>query len=145
VGPFGYNRAIVDEHIAELERELDDLRQQRPAPMSINEEIERIGEQTASILVVAHDQARETTRLAQEQADRCIADAAANAVTITEQAKQRLRQLDNETDSVWRERRRLIDDVQRTGDALISLASEGMERFPEETKTATRSMDELPG
>jgi hypothetical protein len=46
---------------------------------------------------------------------------------------------------VWRERRRLIDDVQRTGDALISLASEGMERFPEETKTATRSMDELPG
>ena len=67
--------------LAELERELDELREPGEAPpTSITEEIERIGEQTASILVVAHDQAHETTRLAQEQAERCIADAAANAV-----------------------------------------------------------------
>ena len=65
---FGYNRAAVDEHLAELERELTDLRAQRTPRPSITEELERIGEQTASILVVAHDQANETTRLAQEQA-----------------------------------------------------------------------------
>jgi DivIVA protein len=135
VGPFGYNRTAVDQYVGELERELEDLRRDRPAPpVSINEEIERLGEQTASILVVAHDQANETTRRAQEQADRCIADAAANAVAMTAQAKQQLRELDSETDAVWQERQRLIDDVRCTAAALISLADEATERFPEDDK-----------
>ncbi len=144
VGPFGYNRAAVDEYISDLERELEALRSQRPAPLSINEEIERIGEQTASILVVAHDQAHETTRRAEEQAkattsrakeqaERCIADAAANAVQMTERAKRQLRELDNETDSVWRERIRLLEDARGTGSALIALAEQAAERFPEAT------------
>lgn len=135
VGPFGYNRAAVDQYLIEVERELAELRNQHPGGMRINEEIERLGEQTASILVVAHDQANETTRRAQEQADRCIADAAANAVAITEQAKTQLRELDNETDSVWHERRRLIDDVRATATALITLAEEAIERFPEDDRT----------
>jgi hypothetical protein len=92
--------------------------------------LERIGEQTASILVVAHDQAHETTRQAQEQAERCVADAAANAMTITAQAKQRLRELDSETDSVWRERERLLEDVRVVSAALAALADQAAERFP---------------
>jgi hypothetical protein len=141
VGRFGYNRGAVDEYIAELEREIAGLRSELPGAMTINEEIERIGEQTASILVVAHDQAKETTRRAQEQADRCVADAASNAVTMTEQAKQRLLELDGETDAVWQERMRLLEDARTTGGALIALAEEAAERFPEETK----SMDTLRG
>ena len=113
----------------------------RPPAVSITEEIERLGEQTASILVVAHDQAHETARLAQEQADRCIADAASNAVAITEQAKQQLRELDSETDSVWHERRRLIEDVRTTATALFALAEDAIDRFPED---ADRLADE-PG
>jgi cell division septum initiation protein DivIVA len=154
VGPFGYSRAAVDHYLAELERELAELRSQQPAPMSINEEIERLGEQTASILVVAHDQAHETTRQAeeqalqttrraQEQADRCIADAASNAVAITAQAKEQLRELDNETDSVWQERRRLMEDARVTGTALITLAEEAIERFPEDEKPASYGPDTL--
>lgn len=133
VDPLGYNREAVDEHIAGLERELDELRGAAPA-MSINEEIERLGEQTASILVVAHDKAHETTRLAQEQADRCIADAAANAVALTERAKRQLQELDNETDAVWRERARLLDDARAVGAALIALAADAAARFPEDVE-----------
>jgi cell division septum initiation protein DivIVA len=135
LGALGYNRAAVDARIAELERELDELRGSEEPAISITEEIERLGEQTASILVVAHDQAHETTRLAQEQADRCIADAATNAVAITEEAKQHLRELDNETDAVWQERARLLEDARTTGLALVALAEEAQERFPEESKT----------
>lgn len=135
VGPLGYNRAAVDERIAELEKELEEARAAAPA-ISITDEIERLGEQTASILVVAHDQAQETTRAAQEQADRCIADAAANAVAMTEKAKRHLHELDNETDAVWRERARLLDDAREVGLALIAMAEEALERFPEEVKTA---------
>jgi hypothetical protein len=134
VGPFGYNRSAVDQHLAQVERELEELRNRESKPMSINEEIERLGEQTASILVVAHDQAGETTRRAQEQADRCIADAAANAVAITEQAKQQLRELDNETDAVWQERLRLIEDVRTTASALVALADHASARFPADDK-----------
>jgi hypothetical protein len=135
LGALGYNRAAVEARIAELEEQIEELRGSEEPAISITEEIERLGEQTASILVVAHDQAHETTRLAQEQADRCIADAATNAVAITEEAKQHLRELDNETDAVWRERARLLEDARTTGLALVALAEEAQERFPEESKT----------
>jgi vacuolar-type H+-ATPase subunit H len=146
VGHLGYNRAAVDARIAELEAELAELRAMSAQP-SISEEIERLGEQTASILVVAHDQAHQTTaaaeqkakemtRLAQEQADRCIADAASNAVAITEKAKRELGELDEETDTVWRERTRLLDDARTVGNALIALAQDATARFPAEGKTA---------
>jgi cell division septum initiation protein DivIVA len=137
VAPLGYNRAAVDEHLADLDRELADLgrelaelRTAREMPMTVTEELERIGEQTASILIVAQDKANETTRRAHEQAERCIADAAQNAVSITEEAKQRLHELDNETDAVWRERERLLEDVRAVSTALASLADQASERFP---------------
>jgi cell division septum initiation protein DivIVA len=130
LAPFGYNRTAVDEHLAELERELAELRGQQAPMASITDELERIGEQTASILVVAHDQANETTRLAQEQAERCVADAAANAVQMTADAKAKLRDLDAETDAVWRERERLLEDVRVVSAALANLANQASERFP---------------
>jgi hypothetical protein len=147
VGRLGYNRAAVDARMAELEAELAELRGAIPPQPSITEEIERLGEQTASILVVAHDQAHETTRLAeekahemtrlaQEQADRCIADAASNAVAITEKAKCELKELDEETDTVWRERTRLLEDALTVGQQLIALSEEATARFPAEGKPA---------
>jgi len=130
MAPLGYNRTAVDEHLAQLERELTELRASRKPKPSITEELERIGEQTASILVVAHDQANETTRLAEEQAERCVADAAANAVAMTTEAKERLRELDSETDAVWRERERLLEDVRSVSAALATLADQASDRFP---------------
>jgi DivIVA protein len=138
VAPLGYNRQAVDEQVAELERELTQLREalaqesHREAPMSIQEELERIGEETASILVVAHDKAHETTRLAQEQAERCISDAAANAVAITEEAKRQLSELEAETDVVRRRRERLIADVRNISGSLGSLADDADRRFADE-------------
>jgi hypothetical protein len=143
VGRLGYNRAAVDARIAELEAELEELRAMPPQP-SITEEIERLGEQTASILVVAHDQAHATTRLAQEQADRCIADAASNAVAITEKAKRELIEIDEETDTVWRERTRLLEDARNVGSALIALSEAAAARFPAEGKPAEQATSAVP-
>ena len=133
----GYDCAIVDEHVAELEREiteldqeLADLRRRTPSDNDVAVEIQRIGEQTSSILLAAHDKAQETTRRAQEEADRCVSDAAANALAITEEAHQKSRQLEAETASLRRERAQLLDDVRRLGTTLCSLADEGAGRFP---------------
>jgi cell division septum initiation protein DivIVA len=129
---LGYDRNAVDEHVAELERELAELQTRAPSADAVSAEIEKVGEQTSAILTVAHDRAHEMTRQAQEQADRCLADAASNAVMITEDAKRRLRQLDSDTDAVWRERARLIEDVRTVSGALGALADDAVARFPAE-------------
>ena len=86
----GYDRDAVDHHVDALERELAELRERGPSADAISAEITRIGEQTAAILQVAHAAAHETRRDAQAEADRCLADAASNALAITDQAQQRL-------------------------------------------------------
>jgi DivIVA domain-containing protein len=128
----GYDRDAVDAHLAAIEREMADLRAQRlPAP-AVQAEIERVGEETSAILRVAHEQAAEIVRRARAEAERCVSDAAANAVAMTEDAKRNLRQLDSETDAVWAERGRLIEDVRSVATALFSLAEDAADRFPED-------------
>jgi len=128
----GYDRDAVDAHLGELERELAELRVHRAPATAVQAELERIGEETGAILKVAHQQAAEITRRAQTEADRCVADAAANAVAMTEEAKLKLRQLDSETDAVWAERGRLVEDVRNVATALFSLAEDAADRFPED-------------
>lgn len=130
----GYDRAAVDEYLAELEREIDELRAKGPATTNtaVSDEIKKVGEQTAAILQTAHQQAGETTRKAQAEADKCLSDAAANAISMKEEAKQHLRHLDSETDAVWHERSRLIEDVRTVATALMSLANQATDRFPPE-------------
>ncbi|HEY2771993.1 MAG TPA: hypothetical protein VGI87_15565 [Solirubrobacteraceae bacterium] len=138
----GYDPIAVDDEIAQLERELGELRAGRIQAASVEEEIDRIGEQTASILRTAYEQAHEITHSARVQADKCVADAAANAVSITEDANRRLREIDSETETVWNERARLIEDARSVAGQLMSMADSALERFREETSKTTRT--ELP-
>lgn len=130
----GYDREAVEAHVAALEREIAELREQRSPVPAVEEELKRVGEETSAILKVAHEQAAEITRRAQAQADRCLSDAAANAVAMTEKAKRSLRELDTETDAVWAERGRLIEDVRNVATALFSLAEDAADRFPEDAE-----------
>jgi DivIVA protein len=134
----GYDRDAVDHYLNELEQEIDDLRIQRKSEPTVSDEIKKIGEQTAAILQTAHQQAAETTRKAREEAEKCLSDAAANALAMNDDAKAKLRTLDSETDSVWRERSRLIDDVRSVATALFSLAEEATDRFPAEADKRSR-------
>jgi hypothetical protein len=133
IARHGYDRAAVDRHVIELEQELFQLRQRSSSPNAVAEEIDRIGEQTAAILRLAHEKATEITRAAQAQADACLAEAASNAVLITEEAKRQLHELDAETDTVWRERARLIEDARTVATGLFTLAEDAAERFPAES------------
>jgi DNA repair exonuclease SbcCD ATPase subunit len=136
---LGYSRQAVDRHVAELEAEVGRLRDRVGEPVSITEEIERLGEQTASILVVAHDKAHETARRAEQHAAQAVTDAARDAERITGEAERRLRELDEETDAVWRERERLLEDVRVVSRTLAALADDACERFPAAPESATVS------
>jgi cell division septum initiation protein DivIVA len=137
----GYDPAAVDAHIADLEqelseldRELTELRANTPPENHVAEEIQKIGEQTSAILLAAHDKAQETTRQAKEQADKCLSDAAANAIEITKEANRKLHELETEKLAVWRERARLLEDVNNLSKALSQLSAEATKRFPAEPK-----------
>jgi cell division septum initiation protein DivIVA len=135
----GYERAAVDQYVAELERDLSAYQAQSRSPRSVTEEIERIGDETTAILQVAHEQAEAVTRRAQTEADRCVAEARSQASAITEDAKLQLQSLDSETDSIWRERGRLIADVNKLADSLSSLARDAADRFPPEVEDGEQS------
>ena len=133
----GYDCVVVDEHIEMLERELSELdhelaelRSRGPAHDEVAAEIERIGAETSSILLAAHDRAKETTRQAQEQADRCLADAAAQALVITEEANRRKAEVEVETRRIEAERSRLLADMEALAGTLSTVAREAAGRFP---------------
>lgn len=141
----GYDCEAVDEYVSDLEqelieldRELADLRSRTTSGGEIEAEIERLGEQTSKILLAAHDQAQETTRRAQAEADRCISDAASNAVAITEDANRQLRQLEADKRAVRGERKRLLDDMRGLATALSSLAQDADGRFPPDADGTSR-------
>lgn len=133
----GYDCAAVDEHITELEREMAELDHEladlrgRPSQSDVQAEIQRIGEQTSTILMAAHEKAQETTQTAQSEADRCVADAAANALAITEDANRQLREIEGEKQGLSRQREFLIRDIRGIASALTTLADDAAGRFPE--------------
>jgi hypothetical protein len=128
----GYDCDSVDAHVADLEAELADVkrqlagaRAQASARDEVAVEIDRIGEQTSSILVAAHDEAQHTMRLAQTHANTVIADAASYAAALSEEAKLQVQALEAEMMSLSQARQRLIDDVRKTAAALSALADDG--------------------
>ena len=115
-----------------------ELRSARPAQRAIAQEINRIGEQTAAILRVAHEKADEVTRDAQAQADKVLADAASNALAITEGASRQLRELDSRPTRSGRSGCSLIEDVRSVATALFTLAEDAAERYPGRAAPETR-------
>ncbi len=141
----GYNRGAVDMYVADLEqrlsgleRELETLRAQTAPGSAVLKEIERLGDETAAILRVAHEQADAVTRRAQEEAERCRAEARSDASAYVDAAKRQLDVLDGDTDSVWRERERLIGDLRALVEELSGVANDAVERFPAEPEPANR-------
>ena len=127
----GYECATVDEYVADLERELAELdgelavlRTAAPSTSEAAAQMEQIGQQTSGILLAAHDSAQEITRVAQEQADRCVADAAANALAITAQANQQVDDLQRQITSLCSERDQILKGVRKSANALKRLAGD---------------------
>ena len=129
----GYDRTAVEEYIGALEDELATVQAQHTPEHAINEEIDRIGADTAAILRVAHEKADAIASRAHAQADLLVAEAQSQAEATTRDAEARRRTLDADADLIWRERTRLIDDTKKLADCMLSVADDAVERFPPET------------
>jgi DivIVA domain-containing protein len=141
----GYDRASVDEYIGTLEDELAAVRAEHTPEHAIQDEIDRLGNDTAEILRVAHAKADAIASRAHAQADLLMAEAQAQAEVTTRDAEARRRTFDADADLIWRERTRLIDDTRKLADCMLSVADDAVERFPPETAEPVEPVDATNG
>ena len=151
----GYHCLSVDEYVGELEQELGELDREiaqlraetpaaapQPPPADVSGELKRIGEQTSAVLIAAHEQAQEIVREAESEAEAKLTKTKADAEAMVGRAEQRLRDLELETESVHRERARLLDDVRSASAALSELADVSLQRFPPQPGSAESENDQ---
>ncbi len=132
IGLRGYDRAAVDAyviHVTELVAELQSVRSPKAA---VKKALDRVGRETTAILQRAEEAADETTADSRRRAEERVQQAESEAERIVKDAHARVKQLDADTEALWAERRRLIEDVRRVSDALRESADQAIARFPAE-------------
>lgn len=133
----GYRRSAVDQVIAELEGEISELDHELielRAAATLREEVatemRRIGEETAAVLIEAHQQRDAILRAAEEEAQRRVADASAKATAITSENEARVRELETQHTAAHRERDRLLETALAASTAIADLVHAAYQQVP---------------
>jgi DivIVA domain-containing protein len=126
----GYDREAVDAYVERVNQKIAELEVGRSPQSAIRHALDQVGEETSGILERAHETAESITARSQAQAGDRLARAEEEARELVAAAETRVRVLDADADEVWRERQRLIEDVQRVAADLAELADDASRRFP---------------
>jgi DivIVA protein len=128
----GYDRQLVDDHLARLAEDVVELHAQRSPQAVVKRALDKVGEETSAILQRAHETADEITTRSRRRAAERVEEAEREAARIHSTADSHVRALDESVDTIWAERHRLIEDVRRVGESLLKIADEALVRFPPE-------------
>lgn len=126
----GYDRLAVDDYVRQTSQLVAELQSTRSPDAAIRRALERLGEQISGILQRAHDTAEQITAQSRADAEDRLVAAREEALQITATAEQRVRDLDADTDRIWAERHRIVDDTKDLASQLLALAETAAERFP---------------
>jgi hypothetical protein len=126
----GYDRLAVDEYVRQSSQLVAELQSTRSPDAAIRRALERLGEQISGILQRAHDTAEQITTQSRADAEDRLEAARQESLQITASAEQRVRDLDADTDRIWAERLRIVDDTKELARQLLALAETAAERFP---------------
>jgi cell division septum initiation protein DivIVA len=133
----GYRRSAVDQHIAELERELGEmdhelieLRAAATLREEVAHEMRRIGEETAGVLIEAENRRETIERTARDEAQRRIADAASKAAAITSECEARVRQLETQRQTAHEEGDRLLENALAVATAIAQVVRAAQHEIP---------------
>jgi cell division septum initiation protein DivIVA len=126
----GYDRRSVDEYLEVTSARLNELEALQSPSVAVQEALERVATDTGSILKEAHETAEGVLTRAREEADRMVRQAREEADRTVASAEARVRQIGIDTDALWQERLRLIEDAQAVSASLGALAEEAAARFP---------------
>lgn len=131
----GYDRRSVDDYLEATTARINELEALQSPSTAVQQALERLADDTGGILKEAHETADEVVRRAREEADRTVREAREEAERTIASANARARQVAIDTDALWQERLRLIDDAHATGVALTDLSDAAAARFPAEEES----------
>jgi cell division septum initiation protein DivIVA len=126
----GYERRSVDEYLDATSARLAELEALQSPSVAVKEALERVADDTGGILKEAHESADGVLSRAREEADRLIASAEAQ-----------VRQMAIDTDALWQERMRLIEDAQIVAASLAEIAEVAAGRFPAEEEPPAEEVE----
>jgi hypothetical protein len=101
--------------------------------------LERVGEQISGILQRAHETAEQITAQSRSEAEDRLEQARIEAAQVAEDAEERVKDLDADTDRIWLERQRIVADAEDLAGQLLALARTAAERFPADAETETEA------
>jgi DivIVA domain-containing protein len=126
----GYDRAAVDRYVEQVNRVIAELEITRSPEAAVKNAVAQVTEETRGILERAHEAADEITARSRARADDRVQEAEREAARLRSEAEANVHALDSDTEAIWRERHRLIEDVRELADQLAALADEAATRFP---------------
>ena len=127
----GYDRLAVDAYVQQVTQLVAELHASRSPESAVRRALERVGEQISGILQRAHETAEQITAQSRGEAEDRLQAARAEAAEIVATAQQHVRDLDADTDRIWIERGRIVDDARDLARELLSVVETAADRFPE--------------
>ncbi len=140
----GYDRLAVDAYVKRTSQLVAELQATRSPEAAVRRALERVGEEVSGILQRAHDAASQITTQSRGEAEDRLEVARQEAAQITADAERRLKELDAETDRIWAERHRIVEDAQDLAGQMLALAQSAAERFPAADDLGPDGTDEPP-
>ena len=141
----GYDRIAVDAYVQQTSQLVAELQATRSPEAAVRKALERVGEQISGILQRAHTTAEEITAQSRAEAEDRLEHARIEAAEIIASAHQRVKDLDADTDRIWIERHRIVDDARELGHQLNALADAAGQRFPEVAEPEPAEPESGPG
>ena len=91
-----------------------------------------MGEEVSGILQRAHETGERITSQSRSEAEDRLEAARQEAAQIVSSAEERVRELDAETDRIWAERHRIVEDTRELAQELLGLTDTAANSFPAE-------------
>jgi cell division initiation protein len=132
----GYDRMAVDAYVQRTSQLVAELQATRSPEAAVRRALERVGDQISGILQRAHETAEEITAQSRREAEDRLEQARVESAEIAARAAQRVRDLDADTDRIWIERHRIVDDARDLASQLLALAETAAQRFPDDNEPA---------
>lgn len=126
----GYDRLAVDAYVKRTSQLVAELQATRSPESAVRRALGRVGEEVSGILQRAHETAEQLTAQSRIDAENRLELARAQAAEITAGAEHRLKELDSETERIWAERHRIVEDARDLARQLVALADSAVQRFP---------------
>jgi cell division septum initiation protein DivIVA len=142
----GYDRLAVDAYVKRTSQLVAELQSTRSPESAVRRALGRVGEEVSGILQRAHETAEQITAQSRIDAENRLDAARQEAAQITVDAHRSLKELDADTDRIWAERHRIVEDARELASQLLALAESAISRFPaaDDLEDAADQAEEAP-